>query len=121
MTQKAQLKACPFCGGKASLFEREFTDHEADYGNAYVWCETCLAENPYCQNAAEAIAAWNTRTPDGVIAELVEAVRRYREARRVQSQWDDRDTTKAFDRMLYEVEAAESELDEVLAKLEASK
>ncbi len=77
MTQEAQLKACPFCGGEATIWKAfpqanypwaigvEHTDSCPDAG----WEGLCH------KTEAEAIAAWNTRIESGVVAELVEAAR----------------------------------------------
>lgn len=76
MTQ--ELKACPFCGGEAYT-----TDSDNKWFVSCHDCYACVGEG-YDADAwpdhmfyskAEAIAAWNTRTPDSVIAELVEAAR----------------------------------------------
>lgn len=50
-----RLARCPFCGGKASLW---------DYGRAYsrfVECRDCSAKGPPVESAKEAIDAWNKR------------------------------------------------------------
>ena len=75
MTQEAQLKACPFCGGKAQIWKAfpQFdypwaidVDHTEECPNAG-WEGRCH------KTEAEAIAAWNTRIESGVVAELVKA------------------------------------------------
>jgi Lar family restriction alleviation protein len=55
------LLPCPFCGGEAQVFVREYTDDKGDFGNAYVACGSCNAEQPYRLTRADAIARWNTR------------------------------------------------------------
>ena len=67
-----ELKPCPFCGGKASVKAMEYGD---DYKVWGVFCESDL-ESEYGHGhfldnfatEAEAIAAWNTRTPEQAIA-----------------------------------------------------
>ena len=49
-----ELKPCPFCGGEAEL----------SAPSGYVECVECGIQGPWGHNAEEAIAAWNTRTPD---------------------------------------------------------
>lgn len=58
-----QLLPCPFCGRGALCDVRDFNDETADCGAAYVYCPECQIEQPYRRNKAEAIAAWNQRTP----------------------------------------------------------
>ena len=56
------LKPCPFCGGEASPVQHFWWT---------VQCKTCGgAEGPGAESQAEAIAAWNTRTPDPHITQL---------------------------------------------------
>lgn len=57
-----QLKPCQ-CGGRAILYVRDFTDDQANVGEAYVECLGCGIEQPFRKTAELAIAAWNTRTP----------------------------------------------------------
>ena len=65
----AELAPCPFCGGKAAVHRCEHAFHDAK-----VRCAECCAEGPIFdvddgkaneagRNEAEAIAAWNRRTP----------------------------------------------------------
>lgn len=77
MTQEAQLKACPCCNRKASL-ERRRGMQTATSGKWYrerVYCRNkkCGLTTATFNRPGQAISAWNTRTPDSVIAELVEA------------------------------------------------
>lgn len=58
-----ELLPCPFCGGQAFC-------ESPSYGRGYwyVACDDCRAEGPPSKNGqdcgeAEAIAAWNRRTP----------------------------------------------------------
>lgn len=82
MTQ--ELKACPFCGGKAYLgtirhshppYDNEELKNQLEY--YHINCATCAVGAKAIAGyltEAEAIAAWNTRTPDPLVAELVEAL-----------------------------------------------
>ena len=75
MTQEAQLKACPCCNRKASL-ERRRGMQTATSGKWYrerVYCRNkkCGLTTATFNRPGQAISAWNTRTPDSVIAELV--------------------------------------------------
>jgi hypothetical protein len=101
------LEACPFCGGKASLWSPRYSI-SADCGDAQVRCSVCEAEGPAvlcdmddadaelhwpgaCQ---QAIAAWNRRarplesqgTPDWITVprEPTEAM-----ARALEAAWDE--------------------------------
>lgn len=64
-----------------------------------------------CVNACEGIA------DPSAIKDVVEAAKRHLEAYEAKSNWDDRDATKAFDRMLAECELADEDLRAALAKL----
>src|SRR5690242_8578770 len=72
---KDQLLACPFCGGEAMSIA-DWSWHEGEESHM-VACKFC-GGNVYCDNEAEAITAWNTRTPRSVSGvseeELVERV-----------------------------------------------
>lgn len=56
-----ELKPCPFCGGRAV----ESETHAAQHWWYSVECLLCGAEITEAV-AAEAITAWNTRTPSEV-------------------------------------------------------
>lgn len=57
----SEIKPCPHCGGKAELYVREYTDLEANYGDARVDCvsEKCFIGGWHKPN--NAIKAWNAR------------------------------------------------------------
>ena len=55
------LLPCPFCGGGAVILRRTLGD---GWGDLYLaTCQKCSAEGLGSSNEAEAIAAWNRRTP----------------------------------------------------------
>jgi Lar family restriction alleviation protein len=76
--ERIKLKPCPFCGGEA----RTRTTRKMNRGGTryYVECKHCYASsNPWydlgaTDTKAEAITAWNTRTPDPTHDALVEAL-----------------------------------------------
>ena len=58
----AELKPCPFCGGRA--FPTEFT-YSLDPGYVKVWsvdCVNCMSQTAEFVTEKEAIEAWNKRT-----------------------------------------------------------
>lgn len=107
MTQ--ELKACPFCGGGAESYLENSCDCCAQTSGV-AYCQHCGAEQSHFRTEAEAIAAWNTRTPDSVIAELVEALRELRA----------NDGSNGLFHALKSFDAGQR-VDAALAKLEASK
>jgi len=56
-----ELKPCPFCGGEASI--RIDTSHSTA---CLIGCATmgCFGHEQWEETEAEAIAAWNRRTPE---------------------------------------------------------
>lgn len=67
MSDKQDLKPCPFCGGKADI-QKEYTDGWSYFG---VCCHTedcrCNSGDISYVDKVNAITAWNTRaTPDAV-------------------------------------------------------
>ena len=59
----AELKPCPFCGGKAFL-----TNDLATYGCDVMYrviCENCNISTPLKWTEEKAIEAWNRRAEDG--------------------------------------------------------
>ena len=63
------LKPCPFCGCEAVLVNEFFDDYLVMCSNS-----GCAVEGPLKATSDEAETAWNAR-PDGVVEELIEAVR----------------------------------------------
>ena len=54
----AELKPCPFCGGKAVLYGKVFY---------YIVCKSCLAETKGNYSKQTAIETWNRRyTPSEI-------------------------------------------------------
>lgn len=60
------LKSCPFCGGRGIMY---------DLNGSVIECDDCAGTPGWRATDQEAIDAWNTRTPDPAVAELVELVR----------------------------------------------
>ena len=52
----AELKHCPFCGGKAEM---------KAYTKFWVVCDECLSETATYPTEEEAKEAWNRRAEDG--------------------------------------------------------
>ena len=61
-----ELKACPFCGGKASMnFDPDGTKDTEGRKWAYtVSCNKCCASTGLCWSSDMAMAAWNRRVND---------------------------------------------------------
>lgn len=56
----AELKPCPFCGGKAMLIWLPYSR------KIFVKCaEQCCKQNTIYKSREEAIEAWNRRAEDG--------------------------------------------------------
>ena len=77
MSEDVVLLPCPFCGGAAQIEPKNW--HGRD--RIGVFCTECLIfQDSRCPNDDDAIAAWNTRTPDHAArADRAEAA--FREAR----------------------------------------
>lgn len=61
-----KLKPCPFCGSKAELYQNIKEDGTGDFnGRYFVRCDPCdlVIDSAWDVPEAEAIAAWNRRTP----------------------------------------------------------
>lgn len=57
----AELKPCPFCGGKAII---EHT-HLCNRKRTQVICQKCGATHGYCGTESAAIKKWNRRADNG--------------------------------------------------------
>ena len=60
----AELKPCPFCGGRAFC---RWTDEgmEKESYLFYVECDNCYITTTYFYDKEKAIEAWNRRAEDG--------------------------------------------------------
>ena len=73
MSMDEKLKSCPFCGGKAKLAKIEITNR-GGYLN-WVACELCgTSPHGHYKETEPAIAAWNTRSTDKIIASIEEEI-----------------------------------------------
>lgn len=90
MTQHSQneaLKPCPFCGGKnACILPDDLAEHGHQIGiphqdTYYAHCHTCGADGPQSDVKEQAIAAWNTHTPDptALLKQALEALGKSRQ------------------------------------------
>lgn len=63
MNETMTLLPCPFCGGRCTITKGSATEAVWPYGEFHrVFCTACQARQLFYKSAAEAIAAWNTRT-----------------------------------------------------------
>lgn len=53
----AELKPCPFCGGKAIFGGMDFEEGDVER----IECSDCGVRNPHIMTKARAIKYWNTR------------------------------------------------------------
>ena len=59
MKNKQHIKRCPFCGGKAGIYE--------DYHNFYlVQCNRCGVSTLHRADAKTALLEWNRRIDNGI-------------------------------------------------------
>ena len=127
------LLPCPFCGRTDFLLFSE-TSSDRSYANGDLLCQV-VCSNPvhngpidgpaaltpritggFTTPNAEAITAWNTRTPSEAV--LVEAVQNYVNARddfRLFERTYPNDSTNRWDRVFEAVNTAEGELRAALA------
>lgn len=69
MTDPTELMPCPFCGGNARKVKHSAgspgtTGYDRWHGVACAGCNACVgARDRRFRTSADAIAAWNTRTP----------------------------------------------------------
>lgn len=62
MSEKVELKPCPFCGGDATLYHYRH-DRTAYQTHKYtVECPTCGASVPFYNTEEKALEIWNRRT-----------------------------------------------------------
>ena len=59
MSKNAELKLCPFCGGKVALHTVDIDDR-----NWVVECEECRCATPWCADKKIAVQKWNARNAD---------------------------------------------------------
>ena len=73
----ADLRKCPFCGGKAKVCD----DIEYTVGGYWVECKDCHIQTPSKIKGKEAVINyWNTRKPmEAVVAELEKKSEEYNE------------------------------------------
>lgn len=75
---KPDLLPCPFCGSEANVCHLISKNEPTEYG---VSCVSCLANKRWYDTEAEAVEAWNTRTPtesaEVDLDDLKKAVRSY--------------------------------------------
>lgn len=58
-----KLKPCPFCGGKAEMFELD-QDEPANAGGSVIQCSVCQASSAVEFGTKETLVErWNRRTP----------------------------------------------------------
>ncbi len=56
-TDSKELKRCPFCGGTAEIFMKDWP-----YAKTAVRCTKCKTETKGFGSAADAVEAWQRRT-----------------------------------------------------------
>ena len=56
----AELKPCPFCGGKAGIMRYSHIKKVS-----FCFCTSCKVKMPNMLTREEAIEAWNRRAEDG--------------------------------------------------------
>ena len=65
MGKMAELKPCPFCGGKAFLSEVLYYCEPGRCTTQFIECNECHATTYEYNTEEEAIEAWNRRAEDG--------------------------------------------------------
>ena len=69
----ADLKPCPFCGGRADWWETESDTHRFQ-----IVCVECFCGTDECVSEEVALKRWNTRKPmEAVVAELDETGKKF--------------------------------------------
>ena len=75
----ADLKPCPFCGGRADWWETESDTHRFQ-----IVCVECCCGTDECVTEEVALKRWNARKPmEAVVAELEAKRKGYEEAGKV--------------------------------------
>jgi hypothetical protein len=79
------MKACPFCGGKASF-------RTASHGLWWIACDACYAETRGAETKVKAQEIWDRRKPapraePGALLDGAEAIRRERERQKTVEGW----------------------------------
>lgn len=69
----ADLKPCPFCGGRADWWETESDTHRFQ-----IVCVECCCGTDECVTEEVALKRWNTRKPMEAVVEKLENLPRYR-------------------------------------------
>ena len=70
MTEKVELKPCPFCGGRAK-FSKD-GEQKVKYGNEQIYCTQCFITAAPQETEQEAVDWWNTRASAQPATEWVE-------------------------------------------------
>jgi len=78
MTEDAKLEACPFCGGPGDIESQPSYDQAANtYERHRGWCDYCGYGLDWHSYLPDAIASWNTRSPDTRLAQAEAALKFY--------------------------------------------
>jgi Lar family restriction alleviation protein len=66
----AEIKPCPFCGGKDIRFDKHFNTDYHDLEFKYIWsmaCYDCGSTFPNTYNKEELLKYWNRRFDDKIL------------------------------------------------------
>lgn len=72
MTEKKELKLCPFCGGEAKIGKGQI--------EFWAYCPHCGAQTEFYETEREAAEAWNTRPIEDDLNEQIGRFKKYAEA-----------------------------------------